>query len=249
MIQLCVHTIYTNNVSSKTVLLSIESFITLYNHRKCRFPHFSLHLQYSRRSLRPSHSDWRQALEWSSYSDWAMLPHIFYFEGVPELFLKLMDMEVGMWQDAANDGLTECLSWSLLSILYPFLNLWERCTEQRDPCIQKGKRYSQVVKITIDVLWCYRPSCQHQHPWSSSMMKNLFWQWTIGGMLHTGSSGGKCFFRHSEIVSGKLQDSRVFVRIYMPCFSNWRMCFDVLLGSTPHPVEVPNEGSDSLQKL
>eukprot|EP00434_Breviolum_minutum_P005409 symbB.v1.2.004769.t1/scaffold274.1/size244435/10 len=34
-----------------------------------------------------------QALEWSSYSDWAMLPHIFYFEGVPELFLKLMDME------------------------------------------------------------------------------------------------------------------------------------------------------------
>ena len=25
-----------------------------------------------------------------------MLPHIFYFEGVPELFLKLMDMEVGM---------------------------------------------------------------------------------------------------------------------------------------------------------
>ena len=103
---------------------STAKYWVLYNHRKCRFPHISLHLQYSRRNLRPPHSDWRQALEWSSYSDWAMLPHIFYFEGVPELFLKLMDMEVGMWQDAANVGLTECLSWSLLSILYPFLNLW-----------------------------------------------------------------------------------------------------------------------------
>ena len=32
-----------------------------------------------------------QALEWSMYSDWAMLPHVLYFEGVPDLLLKLMD--------------------------------------------------------------------------------------------------------------------------------------------------------------
>ncbi|CAE7371101.1 unnamed protein product [Symbiodinium natans] len=32
-----------------------------------------------------------QALEWSMYSDWAMLPHVLYFEGIPDLFLKLMD--------------------------------------------------------------------------------------------------------------------------------------------------------------
>lgn len=32
-----------------------------------------------------------QALEWSAYSDWAMMPHVLYFEGIPELFLKLMD--------------------------------------------------------------------------------------------------------------------------------------------------------------
>ena len=35
----------------------------------------------------------RQALEWSSYSDWALLPHVFYFQGIPELFKQLMDME------------------------------------------------------------------------------------------------------------------------------------------------------------
>ena len=37
----------------------------------------------------------RQGLDWSSYSDWALLPHLFYFQGVPELFVKLMD-----WEDA-----------------------------------------------------------------------------------------------------------------------------------------------------
>ena len=33
----------------------------------------------------------------------------------------------------------------------------------------------------------------------------------------------------------------------MPCFSNWRMCFDVLLGST-HPEKVANEGLYGLPK-
>jgi hypothetical protein len=32
-------------------------------------------------------------LDWSSYSDWALLPYLFYFQGVPELFLQLMDFE------------------------------------------------------------------------------------------------------------------------------------------------------------
>lgn len=26
-----------------------------------------------------------------------MLPHVFYFQGVPELFVQLMDMEVMVW--------------------------------------------------------------------------------------------------------------------------------------------------------
>ncbi|CAJ1340991.1 unnamed protein product [Effrenium voratum] len=34
-----------------------------------------------------------QALEWSTFSDWAMLPQVFYFQGVPDLFLQLMDAE------------------------------------------------------------------------------------------------------------------------------------------------------------
>ena len=35
-----------------------------------------------------------QALEWSVYSDWAMLPHLIYFDGVPDLFLKLLDTDI-----------------------------------------------------------------------------------------------------------------------------------------------------------
>ncbi|CAK9017613.1 Hypothetical protein (Fragment) [Durusdinium trenchii] len=42
-----------------------------------------------------------QALEWSSYSDWALLPHVFYFQGIPELFKQLMDMEALLTASAA----------------------------------------------------------------------------------------------------------------------------------------------------
>ncbi|CAE8742539.1 unnamed protein product [Polarella glacialis] len=35
----------------------------------------------------------QQAVDWARYSDWAMLPHVRYFLGVPDLFLQLLDAE------------------------------------------------------------------------------------------------------------------------------------------------------------
>jgi len=34
-----------------------------------------------------------QAVQWSTYTDWALLPHVRYFHGVPELFRQLLDSE------------------------------------------------------------------------------------------------------------------------------------------------------------
>merc|ERR1712039_861551 len=35
----------------------------------------------------------QQALDWAAYTDWAMLPHVCYFSGVPDLFLQLLDAD------------------------------------------------------------------------------------------------------------------------------------------------------------
>merc|ERR1712203_275064 len=34
-----------------------------------------------------------EAMHWAVYSDWAMLPHVRYFQGVPDLFIQLLDGE------------------------------------------------------------------------------------------------------------------------------------------------------------
>merc|ERR1712113_1104858 len=34
-----------------------------------------------------------QAAQWAEHSDWALLPHVRYFRGVPDLFVQLLDAE------------------------------------------------------------------------------------------------------------------------------------------------------------
>merc|ERR1711972_499908 len=37
--------------------------------------------------------DIQSAVDWMQYSDWALLPHVLYFRGVPELLVRLLDMD------------------------------------------------------------------------------------------------------------------------------------------------------------
>jgi len=45
-----------------------------------------------------------QAIEWSVYTDWALLPHLGYFSGVPDLFRQLLDGEGGRAESADAPG-------------------------------------------------------------------------------------------------------------------------------------------------
>merc|ERR1712061_585793 len=35
----------------------------------------------------------QQAVQWAQFSDWALLPHVRYFRGVPDLFMQLLNAE------------------------------------------------------------------------------------------------------------------------------------------------------------